>query len=208
MANSEIDLKNGYRPAIGGAGVTVMQFGGEVIAFCNGVTVTWPSAVAEAVAVQPMDAIRPLEIVTARAIGMGTISLTLTNLYNQQIWDRLGGGKIAGGDDLADIFQQVELEYGGGGLTVQRVIQPPVKNGKIYIESFQGCVITNVADGQSITSASMLVDRTISISFTRHKRESGNWWKGGAKVKSTPSTLIPTDELAALIKAFAGPEGK
>lgn len=207
MADSKIDIDTGYRPAIGGAGVTVMKFDNDIVAFCNGVTVTWPSAVAEAVPVQPMDAIRPLEIVTARAIGMGTISLTLTNLYNTQIWDRLGGGKIAGGDDLADIFQQVQLTY-PGGFTVQRVIQPPVKNGQIYIESFQGCVITNVADGQAITSASMLVDRTISISFTRHKRESGNWWKGGAKSKSTPSTLIPPDDLAALINAFAGPQGK
>jgi len=86
MANSQINATN--RPAIGGSGVTVMKFGGDVVAFCNGVTVTWPSAVAEAVPVQPMDAIRPLEIVTARAIGAGTIALTLTNLYFLQIFDR------------------------------------------------------------------------------------------------------------------------
>ena len=177
MADSQIDLKNGYRPAIGGAGVTVMKFDGDVVAFCNGVTVTWPSAVAEAVPVQPMDAIRPLEIVTARAIGAGTIALTLTNLYNQQIWDRLGKGKIAGGDDLADIFQQVQLTY-PGGFTVQRVVQPPVKGGEVYTEDFQGCVITNVADGQAITSASMLVDRTITLSFTRHVRGVGDTWRG------------------------------
>jgi len=168
MANSQINAGN--RPAIGGSGVTVMKFGGDVVAFCNGVTVTWPSAVTAEVAVQPMDAIRPLEIVTARAIGAGTIALTLTNLYNQQIWDRLAG--LAGLDDLADIFQYVQTEY-NGNLTIERYVTPPIKGGTTYVEQFLGCVITNVADGQAITNASMLIDRTITLSFRRHQRGTG-----------------------------------
>jgi hypothetical protein len=183
MANSQINATN--RPAIGGSGVTVMKFGGDVVAFCNGVTVTWPSAVAEAVPVQPMDAIRPLEIVTARAIGAGTIALTLTNLYNEQIWDRFE--VLQGLDDLADIFQQIQIAY-NGNLTIERYVTPAIKDGQTYVEQFLGCVITNVADGQSITNASMLIDRTITLSFRRHQRGTG-WYKNMPSNNHSPDVV-------------------
>lgn len=172
MANSLINSST--RPAIGGSGVTVMKFGGDVVAFCNSVTVTYPIAVAEAIDVQPLDAIRPLEIVTARAIKSGTITLSLTSLYNQHIWDRLGGETLQGLDDLADILKRVQDVY-GNTLTVERYITPAIKDGKTYVEQFLGCVITGVKDEQAIETGTMLLNREIDITYRRHVRSGKGW---------------------------------
>ena len=170
------------RPAIGGGGVTVMKWDGQIVGFCNGVVVTYPTAVSPEVTVQPLDAVRPVEIITSVAIGGGTIAFTLTSLYNQQIWDRLVN--IAGTNDLADIFQIVREVYQtgkGNGFTVQRIIYPPVGNSApAYSEEFLGCVVTQVADGLTINTQTMLMDKQMTVAFAKMTRGSG-WQSTSSK---------------------------
>jgi len=193
MANSAIGLgAGGDRAAIGGGGVTVMKWDTNIIGFCTVVQVTYPSAVATEVPVQPLDAIRPLEIVTSKAISGGTIQLTLTTLYNQNIWDRLAG--LAGAIDLADIFKYIQDHYYGAGkpgeLVIHRVIYPAVGKKDSYIESFHGCVVTQVADGLSITKETMLMDRQLTLAYT-HIDRVNQGWKTEAKPAYKKSNVVP-----------------
>jgi hypothetical protein len=183
MANSVVTnggagSANPIRPLVGGAGVTTMKWGKDVIGFCNGVTVTYPKAITQEVEVQPLDAVRPLEIVTSKAITGGTIALTLTTLYNQQIWDRFS--ELAQSNDLADIFAAIQTNYYAAGknpLTVERLINPNIANATPYTESFQNCVVSEVSDGFNITPMTMLIDRTLTVRFTRHIKSTGFTYK-------------------------------
>jgi len=176
MANTE----SNYRPLVGGSGITTMEWydgsgPSKLIAFCQSVTVNWPQAVAEEVAVQPLNARRPIEIVTANAVRGGTIDLELMTLCNQEIWQQFS--ILANSQDLADILQAVSSVSGVGqsGLIVNRTYRPQFNPSifkgqspnNTYVESFYGCVVTRIEDSIPISVETMLVNKKMTLAFTK-----------------------------------------
>lgn len=149
-------------PRVGGV-YTAFTWRGTVIGFCDETAVTAVQPVAAAVPVQPMNARRPVEIVTSGGHGAGTIVLTLTELYNLPVWSRLAG--LASSNDISEIMQTVS-GLDGGDVQVQRIVSPPPGNGDAYVETFHQCVITNVQDDEDITVDTMLINKQVTIMYT------------------------------------------
>lgn len=84
------------RSRVGGSGFTLFTFGGQVITFCQQVSLTTPEPVGGGMeAIQPMDEPYPIEIITPAAAGPGQLVLNLYELFGSggtasKVWDRLG----------------------------------------------------------------------------------------------------------------------
>jgi hypothetical protein len=155
----------------------------SIIGFADQIATVSPTPVgAGATPIQPLDSAYAVEIVTPAAQTVGTITLELTELYNQKVWERLAG--LAGAPDLVNIFIRVAA-FGLGGIQVAKVIRPPLLTGatpanplsagdiaKIeagntpYGEIYNGVVITNVEDGETISIGALNITKRITMAYT------------------------------------------
>src|SRR4051812_35202300 len=148
-----------------GGGFTVFHWSnttdvGGVIAFADRVQVQAVTPVADAIAVQPMNALRPIEIVTPRAHRHGVLTMTLLDLYNETVWDRLAG--ITGSNDIIDI-----MEYMAGldaGVRITKFVEPP--SGKTYYETYFNCMIVRADDSEDIRIDTMTLPKDIEVWYT------------------------------------------
>lgn len=158
------------RVRVGGSDFTIFHWLGRPIAFAQEVAHTSPEPVAAPVAIQPMDARRPVQVITPAAAGMGTLTLTLIDLYGAQVWERLSG--LAGSVDIVDIFMKVASL--SDPIHMTKVIQPPTlaginfNNGQaFYTETYHNCVITGVVDGEQINIGTMEILKQITVAYTK-----------------------------------------
>lgn len=153
------------RVRVGGSGFTVFHWNNQLIAYAQEVSHTSPEPVAAPVAIQPMDARRPVQVVTPQAAGMGTITLTLIELYGAQVWERLS--KLAGATDIVEIFQRISAS--ADPISMTKIVEPPTLGGTTmpaYTEIYHNCVITNVQNGETIDIATMEIRKIVTVAYT------------------------------------------
>lgn len=112
-----------------------MLFQNTLLAYLQTLQDTPPTPVATAQAVQPIDQPVPLEIVTAQAVGVGTLRCSFYELWNAPVWAMLPG--LAGTTNLLDVLKaQLSL----GAITMQKIIQAPTgfMRGYVYHGCFRG----------------------------------------------------------------------
>lgn len=156
-----------------GSGFTIFQWEKQLIGFAENVRVQGVRPVAEPVPIQPLNAQRPLEIVTAGAHGAGSITLTLTELYGRSVWQRLRF--LARSQDIVDISRRIaELNQ---GIEVTKVVRPHnASNAPFYHETFYNVVVASVDDDEDLNITTMTLPKTMNLMFT-HSRKS--WINGG-----------------------------
>lgn len=184
MAGASQTLQSaGYRTRVPGSAFTVFTWQNNVIGFAQQVAYVSPTPVGTgATPIQPMDTPYPIEIVTPAAQTIGTITVSMFELYNKKVWEQLAG--LAGAPDLVNIFIRVAA-FGIGGIQMSKVIRPPLLTGVTptnplsasdltsitqgntsYGEIYQNCVITNVEDGETIDIGTMFVAKRITLAYT------------------------------------------
>jgi hypothetical protein len=143
---------------VGGSGLTTMLFQNQRMAYLQTLQDTPPTPVASAVAVQPIDAPVPLEIVTALAVGVGTLRCSFYELWNEPVWAMLPG--LQGTTNLLDVLKaQVNL----GTITMQKIIQSPQGFMRGFV--YHNVVIVDIDQGESITIASMVMPKTLTFQY-------------------------------------------
>jgi hypothetical protein len=152
-----------------GGGFTVFYWSnstdpGGVIGFADRVQVQAVTPVAQPVAVQPLNALRPLEIVTPRAHTYGVLTLTLTDLYNQAVWQRLAG--LAKSNDIIQIMEYMASL--NNGVQITKYVEPP--SGNTYVETFYNCMIARVDDNEDIRIDTMVVNKDIEVWYTYNRK--------------------------------------
>jgi hypothetical protein len=144
---------------IGGSGFTSMSWRGTPLAYLQTLQDTPPQPVAGAQVVQPIDQPRPLEIVTAMAVGAGTLRLTFYELWNTYVWAQLPG--LEGTNNLLEVLQrQVSL----GEISCRKLIASP--SGITRARVYHGCVLTDIDEGEQITIGTMTLPKTITLQYT------------------------------------------
>src|SRR5664279_2752695 len=142
MAQSKVRL--------GGSGLTVLSWQGQTLSYLQTIQDTAPQPVAAAVAVQSITDEVPSEIVTARAVGGGTLRLTFYEEWNTEVWQKLPGFGSAW--SLLDVLKaQLSL----GSITVSKIIKLPT--GGFRQKIYQNCVITDADNGEQINISSMVI---------------------------------------------------
>jgi hypothetical protein len=143
---------------IGGSGFTTMSWQGQTLAFLQIIQDTAPVPVAQAQAIQPIDSDVPLEVVTAQAVGAGTLKLTFYELWNGPVWSNLPG--LGGGTRLLDVLRQ---QAQGGDISLRKFIRVP--NGGMRTKVYLGCVITDADDGDNVNIGTMTVPKAITVMY-------------------------------------------
>ena len=143
---------------IGGSGFTTLTFRGTRLAYLQTLQDTPPQPVAGAQVVQSIDDARPTEIVTALAVGAGTLRLTFYELWNEPVWARLPG--FEGTNNLLEVLQrQISL----GEISCRKLIKSP--SGITRARVYHGCVITDVDEGEQINIGTMTLPKTITLQY-------------------------------------------
>jgi hypothetical protein len=180
---------NTPRARVGGSGYTVFHWSdpGEqsglkagsvsLIGYAENVTVNPIQPVAAPEVIQPLNAQRPLEIITPGAATNGTITLTLIELYNYSIWQRFA--TLANSQDIVDIFRTMSAKE--QGIHVTKTIKPPfnkagtnaVQNdrGTNYAETFFNVIVASVEDsGETIDVRTMSIQKQMTLWYTHSKK--------------------------------------
>jgi hypothetical protein len=145
---------------IGGSGFTSMTFRGTRLAYLQTLQDTPPQPVAGAQVVQPIDSETPLEIVTAQAVGAGSLRLTFYELWNTPVWAQLPG--LEGTNNLLEVLKrQITL----GEVTCRKLIASP--SGLTRARVYHGCVITDIDEGEQINIGTMTLPKTITMQYIR-----------------------------------------
>lgn len=145
---------------IGGSGFTAMTWRGTKLAYLQTLQDTPPQPVAGAQVVQPIDSETPIEIVTAQAVGAGSLRLTFYELWNQPVWSTLPG--LEGTNNLLEVLKrQVQL----GEVTCRKLIRSP--SGITRARVYHGCVITDIDEGEQINIGTMTLPKTITLQYIR-----------------------------------------
>lgn len=183
------DLGSGQRRArVGGSTFTVFVWNHKPIGFARQISHQSQQPVAQgAVPIHPIDSPYPVQLVTPQALTMGTLVLELYELYNQNVWERLGDLNVGGIVDLANIFNRIATS--SAPITIHRIITPPFRKfteggvgglgvngakGQQYFISFHNCVVSNLDDGETIEIGTMEVTKTVTVNYTHIRRGGAN----------------------------------
>jgi len=144
---------------VGGSGYTVMSWQGQQLAWLQTLNDTAPTAVAPAQAIQPIDEKHPVEIITAQAVGAGTLQLTFFELWNGPVWAQLPG--FEGTNTLLDVLErQLTL----GEITCRKIIKNP--NGTYRTRVYHNCVITDFDESETVNIGSLSLPKSIRVQYT------------------------------------------
>lgn len=147
---------------VGGSGFTTMTFRGTRLAYLQTLQDTPPQPVAGAQVVQAIDDETPQEIVTAMAVGAGTLRLTFYELWNEPVWARLPG--LEGTNNLLEVLKrQITL----GEVTCRKLIRAPQSPNGIRARVYHGCVLTDIDEGEQINIGTMTLPKTITMQYVK-----------------------------------------
>ena len=135
-----------------------MMYQGLRMAMLQVINDTQPTPVAQAQAIQPIDEPVPMEIVTAQAVGVGSMRGTFYELWNGPVWQQLPG--LQGTYNLLDILQR---QTALGTVTLQKVIKAP--QGLMRAQVYHATSITDVDAGENINIGTMSLPKAITWQY-------------------------------------------
>ncbi len=153
-----------------GSGYTIFRWGNDIIAAAESVQVNAVRPVATAMAIQPLNALRPIEIAVPAAHTNGELILTLKELYGKSVWQRLAD--LAESENIVDIMNTMAAR--ATPITITKVIRHP--DGRTWHETFMGCQIVDMDDSETITIDAMIVDKSLTVWYTHSDKS----WVAGA----------------------------
>jgi hypothetical protein len=137
-----------------------MTWRGTRLAYLQTLQDTPPQPVAGAQVVQPIDEETPLEIVTAMAVGAGTLRLSFYEIWNSPAWAQLPG--LEGTNNLLEVLKrQVQM----GEVSCRKLIKSP--SGITRARVFHGCVITDIDEGEQIQIGTMTLPKTLTLQYIK-----------------------------------------
>lgn len=145
---------------IAGSGLTVMSWRSERLAYLQTLQDTPPQPVAGAQVVQPLDARVPLEIVTALAVGAGTLRLTFYELFRSTVWAALPGL-----EDTNNLIEVLERQLSLGAVSCRKIVVDPLL-GEMRARVYHNCVITDIDEGEQVNIGTLTLPKTLTIQYT------------------------------------------
>jgi len=153
-----------------GSGFTTFNYRGKPIAFMDEVRDSGQRAIggggggAAWEAIYSLDKNRAVEIATSRVLSTGTLTMSIRELWHEDVWQQLAGLENVRGV-ITDVF--AALARDPSSVTCQMLIKPPgstVWRGKTY----HNCVITEIPDDETVTLGALTVAKMVAVTYT-HK---------------------------------------
>jgi hypothetical protein len=143
-----------------GSGYTTFQYAGQAIAYLDSFTDSGQKPVAAYDTIHPLDEPHPTDFVTSRALGAGTIDVSIRELWHQEVWEQLVG--LEGTKTISDIFARLAStpQY----VTCTKLITPPY--GAPYGKTYHKCVIVDITDNEQVMIGQLSVAKGLTIAYT------------------------------------------
>lgn len=127
------------------------------VAYCQQLSHTSPAPVVEPQVIQAMNHLHPIELVSPRAVGHGTITVNVMQLWNQPAWDHFAG--FGGANSLQSILTRVA---NSANIFLQTQIISPGKNNN-YSITYHDCVVADVRDDEQIDVTTMNLSKVVTF---------------------------------------------
>lgn len=167
-----------------GSGFSALYFQHKPIAWLEAYTDSGQRVMSGPEPITSLTDQHPSEIAVSRVVGAGTLTVTVRELWHEEVWITMlrqagiSDQDLANINNIADAYNAIDrLPY---EITAQMVITNPSTDpnagtrGKVY----HGCVFEDMADGETVAVGSLTVPRTLTLLYTHATRMSGT--------KSTP----------------------
>lgn len=150
------------RARVLGSNYTTFRYAGQNIAYLEQVADSGQRPVGSRTHefVHPLGFDHPAEIVTPRAIGGGTLQLTIRELWHEEVWQQMQG--LAGTKDILEVFRR--LAATPNYVTCTKIITPP--DGQKYGKTYHRCVIVDVPDGETFNIEQLSQTKVITVAYT------------------------------------------
>lgn len=143
---------------VAGSGYTTLLYQGTRLAYLQVIQDTPPTPVAQAQAIQAIDDPVPSEIITAAAVGVGTLRLSFYEKWISPAWATLPG--LEGTNNLLEVLKrQMSL----GTITMQKIVRSP--SGIMRARVYHDVVITDIDEGENINIGTMSIAKTITAQY-------------------------------------------
>lgn len=160
-----------------GSAFTIWKVKNRPVLYCLEVSHRSPQPISAAVEVHPLNYIRPVEILTPRAITHGEIVMQVVETYGNRIWSLFGADQN-GNDgyfsnpnlqDLADVLNtQLMTHTDGNGqsaLKLSRIIKNP--NGSWKSIDFEGVRVVDIREDETTRTETLQNNLQITCWYTR-----------------------------------------
>lgn len=144
-----------------GSGFTTLSYRGKPIAWLESFQDTGQQPVTRPEFVHLLGDKHPTEIVTARALSAGSITITIRELWNAPVWQQLPG--LENANNIIDVYEALAADP--SAVSCQMLIKPPGENyyrGKTYMN----CTITSIDDSETVTMETLSIARVITMAYT------------------------------------------
>lgn len=115
-------------------------------------------------AVHPLGERHPTELVAPRAISEGTLQLSITEVWHEEVWQQMAG--LAGSNDIIDVFEALSRQQ--NYVTCTKIINPP--DGKRYGKTYHRCLIVDIPDGERYDITTLTTTKTLTVAYTHTTR--------------------------------------
>jgi hypothetical protein len=144
-----------------GSNFTAFRYAGKNIAYLEQVNDQGQRPVGQGIqSIHPLGHRHPTEFVTARAIQAGSLTLSIRELWHEEIWEQMAG--LAGTKDIIEVFERLAAQQ--NYVTCTKIITPP--GGNKYGKTYHRCVISDIADGETFDIGTLSVPKTITVAYT------------------------------------------
>lgn len=147
-----------------GGGYTRFVFNGQALLYLEVVQDTAPRPVAAPQPIQPLNEPHPIEIAFPKAVGAGTLVLTVREQWATNIWEGLPG--YNGASDILEVFDR---NIANGAITVTKSI--PIPGGGVRYTYYHGCVITDLDESETVDIGTMTFPKRITLTYTHKSRK-------------------------------------
>jgi len=143
-----------------GSGYTYFTYDGNPIAFCESVADSGEDLFNPAAdRVHPIHSKHPIEICSCEATNGGTITLTIREVWDHEVWDELPwtpDGIVT----LRDLVNHDEVQ-------LQKIIEKP--DGSVRGIVYHGCRLTGAQTGETINVGVITIPKTVTITYTHRE---------------------------------------
>jgi hypothetical protein len=143
-----------------GSNFTTFRYAGKSIAYLEQVSDSGQEPVAGHQFIHPLGFDHPQEIVTARAITGGILTLDVREIWHEEVWQQMAG--LAGSKDILEVFQALSRQ--ANYVTCTKIIRPP--SGRTYGKTYHRCTIVRVPDGETFNLASLSEVKRVTVAYT------------------------------------------
>lgn len=149
-----------------GSGFTTLHYDGKPIAWLeefrdSGQSVRTGPAGTNYEAIYELGPLRrPKELVTGYILGPGTITASIRETWNKNVWEHLAG--LRGAHSIIDVYERLRRNPS----RVQCFSRIRSPNGQVRGKVFHGCVVEEIPDGEQVAIRSLSVLKNLTIVYT------------------------------------------